>query len=59
MLYITALGVVIACLQRQPKYRAMMKHETKGRVLVGQIEMNEYNIAGSLFDKVSWLVLVD
>ena len=57
VLVIAAWTTVLVYLRCQPKYREMIRDDTKGRVTVGLIEMNEFNIAEELLRKMVWLIL--
>ena len=59
------LGVVVAAMYIfwgyirfcNPKYWAMMDDDTKGRVSVGLIKINKFEVVQNLFFKIIWLIL--
>lgn len=55
LLLVPYLVVVVLYINCRPRYQAMLNDETKGRVSVGLLEMNDYNIAIGLAHKITWV----
>ena len=55
-LFLLAFTSVIFTCYMMPKYKDMMDDPTKGRVTVGRIEINEYEVVMQFLFKIFWLI---